>query len=396
MRVLVALEHHFERTPDGAVWTQIAYTSRFWERFLAVFEQVLVVARVHETAAGLPDRVRADGKNISFAGLPDYTGPLQYLTRVREISGKTRGAFRMGDAVILRVPSTVATTLLPTLNGRRYPYAVQVVGDPYDVFAPGVVEHPLRRFWRFWMTRQLKQQCVKAIAAAYVTDKYLQRRYPCPASMTSFTDVELPEEAFVKAPHLPRDGVGPLRLVTVASLAQMYKAPDILIQAVGLCSGRGIDVELVIIGDGKYRSVLEAKTQALGLQEHVHFLGQLRAGADVRAQLDAADMFVLPSRVEGLPRAMLEAMARGLACIGSTAGGIPELLAEEDLVPPGDPNALADKIREIVPDQGRMTRMAERNLVVANEYRSERLALKQNAFYRHVRERTQEWLGQPR
>jgi glycosyltransferase involved in cell wall biosynthesis len=121
----------------------------------------------------------------------------------------------------------------------------------------------------------------------------------------------------------------------------------------------------------------------------VRFLGWLPGGPAVRSELDAADLFALPSRQEGLPRAMVEAMARALPCVGSTVGGIPELLLAEDLVPPGDARALARKIREMLTTPGRMTRMSARNLEKARVYREEALAGRRRAFYRHVREMTE-------
>jgi glycosyltransferase involved in cell wall biosynthesis len=92
---------------------------------------------------------------------------------------------------------------------------------------------------------------------------------------------------------------------------------------------------------------------------------------------------------------MVEAMARALPCIGSTVGGIPELLPAEDIVPPGDVVALATKIREVVTNPERMARMSARNLEKAHNYQDNVLREKRNAFYRYVRERTEKWLKQP-
>ena len=125
------------------------------------------------------------------------------------------------------------------------------------------------------------------------------------------------------------------------------------------------------------------------------FLGQLPAGAAIRAQLDQADLFVLPSYQEGLPRAMIEAMARALPCIGSNVGGIPELLSAENMVLPGDVTALANKIREVVTDPQRMEQMSIRNLEKAKEYREDILHARRVAFYHQVREKTEAWLKTP-
>jgi len=130
------------------------------------------------------------------------------------------------------------------------------------------------------------------------------------------------------------------------------------------------------------------------LSDQVKFLGKLPAGDPVRAQLDKADIFVLPSKTEGLPRALIEAMARGLPCIGSTVGGIPELLPLADMVPPGDADALANKIREVATDHTRMAEMSARNLAQASRYHEKVLHKQRIQFYQYVKERTEEWLSQ--
>jgi glycosyltransferase involved in cell wall biosynthesis len=81
-------------------------------------------------------------------------------------------------------------------------------------------------------------------------------------------------------------------------------------------------------------------------------------------------------------------MARGLPCIGTTVGGIPELLPPEDLVPPNDPYALAAKIKEVLRSPERMARMSMRNLQKAQEYREEVLQARRRAFYQAVKEIT--------
>ncbi len=137
------------------------------------------------------------------------------------------------------------------------------------------------------------------------------------------SDIELPESAFVSAPRRARQN-RKARIVFVGSLAQLYKAPDVLIDAFATCQPH-IDAELVIVGSGRYQHELEERAKDHRIGGCVHFCGQLTNPVDVRSELDRADLFVLPSRVEGLPRAMIEAMARALPCIGSSVGGIPEI-----------------------------------------------------------------------
>ena len=297
------------------------------------------------------------------------------------------------DAVILRVSSNLAGLLFPALRRTGHPYAVEVLADPYDVFAPRAVRHPLRPWFRAMFARALRAHCRHACAAAYVTAETLQRRYPAgPGTYcVHYSDVQIDGQI---AQH-PRGAVAssPCRLVLVGTLAQLYKAPEVLIDAVAHCARGGLDLRLTFVGDGKYRAELEARAARLGLGDRVCFRGQLPAGKAIREELDRADLFVLPSRQEGLPRAMIEAMARGLPCIGSTVGGIPELLPPEDMVRPDDAPALAAKIREVVTDPQRMARMSARNLDEAQQYREELLEGRRTAFYRCVRQRTEGWLA---
>ena len=88
----------------------------------------------------------------------------------------------------------------------------------------------------------------------------------------------------------------------------------------------------------------------------------------MQSALGRADLFVLPSLTEGLPRALLEAMARGLAAVGTAVGGIPELLPPDCLVPPRNAAALARLVREVMTKPDTLEAMAQRNQAVARMY----------------------------
>ena len=377
------------------MWTDGPFPRSFWQRYLEVFDGVRVVARVEPVTSARPTWQRVDLEGLDFTRVPYYVGPQQYLRKWRAVRRAVRGAVGAADAVILRVSSQLSSILFPVLRRTRHPYAVEVVADPYDVFAPGAVRHPLRPLFRRWFSRNLRLHCREAFAAAYVTAHALQRRYPPGAGAHAIhcSDVELPPAAIAERPRQASAANGrPRTLVMVGTLAQLYKAPDVLVDAVARCVQGDLNLRLAFVGDGKHRQELEARAAAQGLNGRVDFLGQLAAGEAVRAVLDRADLFVLPSRQEGLPRALVEAMARGLPCIGSTVGGIPELLPPEDLVPPNDVEALAGKIREVVSDPQRMANTSARNLEMARQYRQEVLDKRRSDFYRYVKNKTAEWL----
>ncbi len=386
-------------TSDGTLWTAHApLRYPFWQRYLDVFDEVRLLARARPCQEPPDGWQQASGPGVVAVPIPYYEGPVQYAKAVSRINAVIDDAIADAQALALRVPAPISAHTMRALRSGR-PYSVEVCGDPYESFGPATgSRHPLQPFFRWWYTKQLRQQCFGACAAAYVTETSLQRRYPPgPGAFTThFSSIELTSEAIAETPRKYRGTNGPVRVVAVGSLAQLYKGPDVLIDAIDACRKAGVDLSLTWVGDGKYRQDMLARVADLGLQDRIDFIGQLSTPAAVRERLDEANLFVLPSRTEGLPKAIIEAMARGLPCIGTSVGGIPELLPPEDMVPPGDAPALASRLREVLPDGPRLNKMAHRNLEKAKAYRNDILRQRRIAFYRHLHDRTEEWLWQHR
>jgi glycosyltransferase involved in cell wall biosynthesis len=392
MEVLVSLEHRFDRTPDGAVWTQAAFARSFYSQYLQVFDAVKVVARVREVNVLTGSAQRADGSGVSFHAIPHYHGPKQFLAGYGRITRAARASLGGQHAVILRVGSQIASCVEPVVRRSGRPYALEVMCDPYEIFGPGCNDHLFRPVFRVFFRQRVKRQCRCAPAVSYVTEKSLQAAYPpnLNAFSASYSDVELMTDAYVLRPRSICSNRRRLNIVTVGSLEQPYKGVDVLIDAVHESVRAGMDLSLTVIGDGKYRRELQERAKGMGVR--VTFKGWLPAGVEIRRHLDEADLFVLASRTEGLPRAMVEAMARALPCIGSIVGGIPELLPPDDLVPAGNAEALAQKLQEVLRDPDRLTAMSAQNLIKAQGYRDEVLRDRRNCFYRALREQTEDWL----
>lgn len=140
-------------------------------------------------------------------------------------------------------------------------------------------------------------------------------------------------------------------LLCAARLAP-YKGIDVLLMAFARLLGEGTPARLVLAGRDQTRGALAAFAGRLGLADSVTFTGQLRPAALAR-RLSAAEAFVLPSRRENLPIALLDAMAAGKAVVATRTGGIPELVrhgVDGLLVPPGDAAALAGALRRVLTD----------------------------------------------
>lgn len=145
------------------------------------------------------------------------------------------------------------------------------------------------------------------------------------------------------------------QVVCVARLSP-EKGIDTLLSAWRLVIDQVPEAKLVILGDGPAREQLQKQIRELNLVG-VEFMGQVQ---DVLPYLQRSGIFVLPSRSEGLPNALLQAMATGLACVATTVGGIPEVIQQGGngyLVAPGDPNALSERLLELLADPEKRHRM---------------------------------------
>jgi glycosyltransferase involved in cell wall biosynthesis len=393
MRVVVALEARLIRTPDGQVWGRGWVNYPFWQRYLEVFDEVGVVARLRDAAEPPPGAQPIEGPGVRVHPIPYYVGPYEYVFRSLSVRRAIRAALQPADAAILRAPGMMSTRLHAVLRAVGQPYAVEVLGDPRDVFRAGAVRTSWRPLLRWWYARGLRRQCAEAAAVAYITDHVLQEGYPpAPgAHAVACSDIDLPDEAFARGVRLPQPEQRAFHLLLVGSLQQLYKGPDVLLRALAVNVGRGLDLRLTILGEGRHRPEMERLALQLGLGDRVRFAGLLPAGDPVRALMDDSDLFVLPSRAEGQGRALLEAMARGLPCVASAVGGIPELLAPEDLVPPANVEALAEKIRAVLHSRQRLAQMAARNLKRAADFHAYVLRARRRAFYEVVRDRTLQW-----
>ena len=398
-QLLMTSEDHYSLSASGAVYSSGFAKYPTWSRYLEVFDGILVLARIINREPKENEQ-RADGPGVSFRPLPDHTGPWQYLQVRRHASIIARNAIAESNACLLRVPGLVGQTVWSEIVRAKKPYALEVMGDPWDLFGPGTWPHISRPIFRQLATFQLKRICSDASAIHYLTSQALQRRYPPSkrAYAVGFTDVllentripaEIIQRRYRRLRELPwqrTKSSSPIRVGFIGSFAQMYKGPDTLLHASALCQDH-LNLRLEMVGAGRYLPEMKALAAKLGIAHRVEFRGELPSGPSIFEFLDSIDLFVMPSRAEGLPRALVEAMSRGCPCIASSVGGIPELLEPSDLVPLSSPKKLAKLILQVAADSDRLLAMGARNLAKAAQFSPQTLNESRRAFLEEVKRR---------
>lgn len=168
---------------------------------------------------------------------------------------------------------------------------------------------------------------------------------------------------------LPHEGVV---LVAVGRL-NAQKGFDVLLQALQQLHHED-GVRLLIVGGGEEHEALTRQSSALGLGEQVRITGWTD---QVRDFLSRGDVFVLPSRSEGFPLAIVEAMLAGLPVVASEVGGVPEAVSDGEsglLVPKDDPERLATALQRLIDDPQLRVRMGRRGRNLATRFTDERMA----------------------
>ena len=173
-------------------------------------------------------------------------------------------------------------------------------------------------------------------------------------------------------------------IVTVGRLSK-EKALDVLIRAFDDLLETGLDATLLIAGDGPERTSLEALIRQLDRQNSIHLIGHV---GDPRTVYAAADVFALSSLSEGLPNALLEAMACGVPVVATSVGAIPNVVADEFnglLVPPGETSPLALALSRLLSNNALQDQLASSGVVtIEQRFSFERRMQKVAAVYDDV------------
>ncbi len=387
MDLIITTEHRFTRIDTGEIYTQTQQPYSYWSKYLESFENIKIIARVKDIKwLSEKEFVKASGDSVEYLAVPYYVGPFEFFRNYMKIVKMIKRIPMDGCVIIIKMNSLIGNIVAQRMIKEKRPFGVEVIGDPFAAFSRGSAKYKFRILLKYLFFYNMKRICRKAEALLYVTNHYLQETYPAKKSAFSIScsDVELGNDAFCQ----PRKEVAdkpPYELVLIGSLEQLYKGVDILIKSAHIVNRLERMIIVNIIGSGRYLNNMKKMAEDYGQTQNVRFLGQLPAGKLIRDELDRCDLFVIPSRTEGMPRALLEAMARGLPAIGSRVGGIPEVLEENELFEPNNPKLLAHKIVDILNNPERRLVLSHKNISKANEYRNDRTKKKLITFMNYLK-----------
>ncbi|MHC6222073.1 glycosyltransferase [Arthrobacter sp. MMS24-S77] len=362
-------ESRFGRDLNGYIAAiDEASSANLWDPYVQNIRQFRLAGRVN-TARNSAERSL---EGIPIYPLPYYVGFRGFVRSLPKTAIAVFRAISSSRRVIARLPGAIGfmAVVFARFMGRRV--FVEVVGDPREVLLASNTA-VLRRL--AGPVGLLMRWCVgQAEAGRFVTQNYLQERYPLQESAVriAISDVRLVERDF--SAHYSRSSEFKWRLGAVGSQERDYKGHDLAIRALSELRKDGLDADLTLVGKGVEQASLRLLATELDVQEHVTFVDAIHSRQDLNEFMDCLDILLHPSRTEGLPRVVLEAMARSRPVIGSDVGGVPELVDPRWIVGKGDVESLVKKIGEMMklPDN-ELHEIASRNFATASFYRHDLL-----------------------
>lgn len=386
MRLLFVHDHRFFRGIAGAVFTSGSLPAEIWDRYLAHFDAIHVIGRDGGPLPADAKYALSSHSGVTFDLIPSISYG-QLVLGSRTLRDKIQSNVGACDAAVVRLPSELGFTAAAACRAARKPYAVEMVGCAWDAMRN-------HGSWSAWFYAPLffqrtRRALRRSPLTLYVTSRWLQQRYPTRGKAYGASDVEIEPmgkaQLQLREARLQRLGEGsPPELGTVASLRIRSKGIQTALAALGTLRKQGIDLRYRVLGGGDAAPWI-ALAKEHGVADLVSFDGIRPAGEGVRQWLDTIDIHLQPSFQEGLPRATVEAMARGAACIGSTCGGIPELLPPDRLHAPGDVAGLAQRIRTLATSPDSLAEASARDLETSSAFRPERLAATRSQFLGELR-----------
>lgn len=291
-----------------------------------------------------------------------------------------RDVITEADICIMRLPSPIGFKACMIAKKLGKPYLVEVVGCVKDAY------------WNYSLLGKvlaypayiIMKKCVKqAKYSAYVTQEFLQRRYPCDGKSIGVSDVEMPSiDEVVLQSRLNRINNNKEKIVlgTVGAIDVIYKGQESVIRALGLLKQQGLmNYEYRLIGAGSPERLKRIAKQC-NVEDQVIFMGP-KPHDEIFFLLDNLDVYIQPSYLEGLCRSLLEALSRGCPAIASDVGGNSELVDNSMLYKTGkeDAQSIMNMLRNLTKDS--LVEKACRNFEHAKNYDPILLKQKWELFY---------------
>lgn len=380
MKLLFSYTGPLIRDSKGNYYSR-TITDEVLSRYFKIADEVTIITRVKDIfdKEELKKYSKINSSNLNVIQCPNFASVKGVILERYTTKKIIKQAVEESDILIIRMPCIMGNMVVDIAKEKNKPYLLEVVACPWDAYWNHSLKGKVLAPFMYYMT---KKRVENADYSVYVTNEFLQKRYPTKGENVGCSDVALLplddrvlERRLNKIRQIKKDK--PIILGTTAAVNVRYKGQEYVIKAISKLNKEGYNFEYYLAGGGN-TAYLKSIAEKYNVENKVKFLGTLPHDK-VFEYLDNIDVYIQPSRQEGLPRALVEAMSRGCPSLGSTTGGIPELLNKQFIFNNGKVNEICNLLKKL--DGKIMIEEAKRSFEKVREYDKEKLDKKRNKFY---------------
>lgn len=362
---------------DLTVFYGVHYNDELINRYLFFGNKVSFLMRHQVIKDNDTSRYsKITNKAFNFIDLPNFKSIKTYNKKSQSIK-IIKKAVDAHDVIILRLPSAAGTIAFKYAKTKNKPILIEMVACVYDAL--------WNYDWRGKLIAKYKMKKYQSILKSathviYVTDIFLQSRYPTNGKSIGCSDVILknPDETILekrldKINNLSNEII----LGTISAVDVIYKGQAEVIGAIAVKNNKQNAFKYKIVGQGN-PTRLTNLINKLQVNDDVDILGSL-SHDKVFNFIDEIDLYIQPSKTEGMPRAVIEAMSRACPVVGSNVGGIPELINKESLFEVGSIDGICAILEKI--DKETLKKWAIENFENVKKFRKETLDQYRLTFY---------------
>lgn len=367
MKLLYISGFRLFKTDDNRFWSSTSFPVDFMLRNFPEISHWAFWGRIKQVDDSsslylLPDKVNSCSISYSGPKVKRESRLLWPLLIIRSFR-RLRAEINMADIVFLKMPSVFSCIAFYLLRKDHITISQQV-GDPAETI-PLMI--PNLKLLGPIMAKYCKKVASRVDKAFFISNALRSIYGDAERGDMISNESRVTRDMIIKKPNITPHC--PARIVYVGRLTA-EKGLKILLRSIAEVK-KDIAVELWIIGEGTLKNHLKSLAEMLGIADNIKWFGSLRWGPQLFEKVSEADTLALPSYSEGLGLVIIEGMGQGLVVVGSSVGGIPEVLDNGRcgiLVPPGNAMELAKAIKLSVTDIKLRRSLIEKGLAQAKKH----------------------------
>lgn len=373
------------KTVDDKLYSLPAYGDGFWQKYLDVFDKILVIGEPVKEYLDNGSMVPITDERIRVEIIKSIESPreLKNLLIVRKDLCRI---INNSEAVLIKPASNKGIIAIRICEKLNMPYMIEMTGDVQSALK--VRRSLIMKAYSDILYKRTITAIRNCQFGLYVTEGFLQRKYPIRGEMCGCTDTLLPEtSSTVLEERIKKIEAYIPSMEFQVGLIGFYhdnnKGIDTAIDAIGVLQTKyNMSIMLTILGVGSSEDREKWFKYSMGKMKEntLCFSPPLPGPASVVKWIDSMDLVVLPSRSEGFPRAIAETMSRGCPTITSDVCGLSEMVEAKWQHKPEDYMKLSELINMMLNSKNAMSEAAHYNFEKAKRYYPDTLQTKRNEF----------------